>query len=45
LDAFEVDSTRAAETHAAAVRTVQRWHPQHAASLGVPALVPEPGHG
>jgi hypothetical protein len=35
LDAFEADSARAAEMHQAAVRTVQRWHPQHAALLGL----------
>lgn len=35
LDQFEVDAARAAEMHQAAVRTVQRWHPQHAALLGV----------
>ena len=35
LDAFETDAARAAEVRAAAVRTVQRFHPQHAASLGV----------
>lgn len=33
LDAFETDVARAAEMHQAAVRTVQRWHPQHAALL------------
>lgn len=35
LDAFEPDAARAAEVHQAAVRTVQRWHPRHAAILGV----------
>jgi hypothetical protein len=35
LDRFEADAVRAAEMHHAAVRTVQRWHPQHAALLGV----------
>ncbi len=35
LDAHEPDAARAAEVHAAAVRTVQRFHPQHAALLGV----------
>src|SRR5689334_14581410 len=35
LDQFEADAARAAEMHQAAVRTVQRWHPQHAALLGV----------
>ena len=37
LDAFERDAARAAEVHQAAVRTVQRYHPQHAALLGVAA--------
>lgn len=37
LDGFEPDGARAAEVHAAAVRTVQRFHPQHAALLGVAA--------
>lgn len=36
LDAHEPDAARAAEVHAAAVSTVQRFHPQHAALLGVP---------
>jgi len=35
LDAFETDVARAAEVWAAAVRTVQVYHPQHAALLGV----------
>jgi hypothetical protein len=35
LDAFEGDAARAAEVWAAAVRTVQVYHPQHAALLGV----------
>jgi len=35
LDAFETDAVRAAEVWAAAVRTVQVYHPQHAALLGV----------
>lgn len=35
LDAHEPDAARAAELHAAAVRTVQRFHPEHAALLGV----------
>ena len=35
LDAFELDAAHAAERWAAAVRTVQRFHPQHAAILGV----------
>lgn len=34
LDAFEADAARAAEVWAAAVRTVQIYHPQHAALLG-----------
>ncbi len=37
LDAFEGDAARGAEVWAAAVRTVQGWHPQHAALLGVPS--------
>ncbi len=36
LDAFEADAARAAEAWAAAIRTVQVYHPQHAALLGVP---------
>ncbi len=36
LDAFEADAARAAEVRAAAVRTVQAFHPHHAALLGVP---------
>ena len=40
LDAFETDAARAAEVWAAAIRTVQRYHPRHAALLGVPV---EPG--
>jgi hypothetical protein len=36
LDAFEADAARAAEVWAAAVRTVQIYHPRHAALLGVP---------
>lgn len=35
LDAHEPDTARAAEVHAAAVSTVQRFHPNHAALLGV----------
>ncbi len=35
LDAFESDAARAAEVWTAAVRTVQRFHSQHAALLGV----------
>jgi hypothetical protein len=37
LDAYEPDAARAAEVWAAAVRTVQRFHPRHAVLLGVPA--------
>jgi hypothetical protein len=37
LDAYEPDAARAAEVWAAAVRTVQRFHPHHAVLLGVPA--------
>jgi hypothetical protein len=36
LDVFEADAARAAEVRAAAVRTVQGFHPHHAALLGVP---------
>jgi hypothetical protein len=36
LDAYEPDAARAAEVWAAAVRTVQRYHPHHAVLLGVP---------
>lgn len=43
LDAFERDAARAAEMHQAAVRTVQRYHPQHAALLGVAAGPGEAG--
>ncbi len=35
LDAHERDAARGAEVWAAAVRTVQRFHPQHADLLGV----------
>lgn len=35
LDAYEPDAALAAEVHAAAVRTVQRFHPRHAPLLGV----------
>jgi hypothetical protein len=34
LDAFEADASRAAEVWAAAMRTVQLYHPRHAALLG-----------
>lgn len=37
LEAHERDAARAAEVHAAAIRTVQGYHPQHADLLGVPA--------
>ena len=37
LDAFELDAACAAERWAAAVRTVQRYHPQHVVLLGVKA--------
>jgi hypothetical protein len=37
LHAHEHDAARGAEVHAAAVRTVRRYHPQHCALLGVPA--------
>ena len=37
LEAYEPDAARAAEVWAAAVRTVQRFHPHHAVLLGVPA--------
>ena len=35
LDAFEGDAARGAKVRAAAVRTVQVYHPQHAVLLGV----------
>jgi hypothetical protein len=35
LDAFETDAVSAAEARAAAVRTVQVYHPRHADLLGV----------
>ena len=35
LDAHEPDAARAAEVYAAAVRTVQRFHLQHADLLGI----------
>lgn len=35
LDAYERDAARGGEVWAAAVRTVQRFHPQHAELLGV----------
>lgn len=37
LDVYEPDAARAAEVRQAAVRTVQRYHPQYAALLGVAA--------
>ena len=42
LDAFEPDAARAAEVRQAAVRTVQKYHPQHVALLGLDAAS---GHG
>jgi hypothetical protein len=45
LDAFERDAARAAEVHQAAVRTVQKYHPHHAALLGVELDDKAPGHG
>jgi hypothetical protein len=36
LDAFEGDAARAAECWSAAVRMVQRYHPQHALLLSIP---------
>lgn len=35
LDAYEPGAATAAEVHAAAIRTVQRFHSEHAALLGV----------
>jgi len=43
LDAHERDAAWAAEVHQAAVRTVQRFHPQHAPLLGVEAEARRPG--
>ena len=37
LDAHEPEAARGAEVWAAAVRTVQRFHPQHALLFGLPA--------
>ena len=37
LDAHERNAARGAEVWAAAVRTVQRYHPQHLGLLGLPA--------
>ena len=34
MDITATDSARAAEVWAAAVHTVKRYHPQHAAALG-----------
>jgi hypothetical protein len=45
LDDHEPDAARAAEVWAAAVRTVQRFHPQHAALVGVPAAPEGSDHG
>lgn len=38
LDAHERDAARGARMREAAIRTVQRYHPHHAALLGVAAL-------
>jgi hypothetical protein len=38
LDAHEPDAARGAEIWAAAVRTIQRFYPQHTVLLGVPAM-------
>ena len=43
LDSYERDAARAAEVHQAAIRTVQTYHPQHAALLGVAAGSGEAG--
>lgn len=45
LDAFEPDAARAAELHQAAARTVRKYHPQHAALLGVDAISQAACHG
>ena len=45
LDGHEPDAARAAEVRAAAVRTVQRHHPPHAALLGVSPVAGGPDHG
>jgi hypothetical protein len=45
LEAFESNAARAAEMHQAAVRTVQKYHPQHAALLGVAPNTMAAGHG
>ena len=42
LDAFEPDAARAAEVHQAAVRTVERFQPQHAALLGLATQAEKP---
>ena len=45
LDAHEPDAARAAEVHAAAVRTVQRFHPHHADLLGIAPATGGPADG
>lgn len=45
LDALEPDAASAAERWTAAVRIVQRYHPQHAALLGVAAEHQAARHG
>jgi hypothetical protein len=45
LDAFEPDAASAAARWAAAVHTVQRFHPQHAALLGVAGEAGDRTHG
>ena len=45
LDGHEPDAARAAEVRAAAVRTIQRHHPRHAALLGVSPVAGGPDHG
>lgn len=45
LDPHEPDAARAAEVHAAAVRTVQRFHPQHADLLGIAPATGGPADG
>lgn len=45
LDAFEPDAASAAERWAAAVRTVQKYHPQHIVLLGADADATARRHG
>jgi hypothetical protein len=45
LDGFVANAARGAPQHQAAVRTVQRFHPQHVALLGLDAGSAAPGHG